>query len=273
MPVLINMTSTYHTALTIAGSDPSGGAGVQVDLKTFAETEVWGMAVITALTAQNACRVSRVWPMEAKVVGEQISTLVEDITPGAAKTGMLATAEVIRAVIDTLPESIPLIVDPVMISTSGHRLLDEAAIRTMKEMLIPRATLVTPNIPEAEVLTGMKINDEAEMIEAGQQIRDLGSRSVVIKGGHGTGEESVDLLIDREGEIRLTSPRMPYQVHGSGCCFSAAVTGFLAQGYGVEESCRQGKVVVTRAIRDAVAGIGEMRMANPGGVGGDYNLR
>jgi len=267
------MTSKYHAALTIAGSDPSGGAGVQVDLKTFAEIGVWGMAVITGLTAQNACRVSGAWPMEERVVVEQIVTLVEDITPGAAKTGMLSTAGVIRAVVDTLPESIPLVVDPVMISTSGHRLLDEAAIRTMKEVLIPRAILVTPNIPEAEVLTGMKITDEAAMIEAGVQIRALGTQSVVVKGGHGAGEESVDLLIGRERVIRLTSPRMPYQVHGSGCCFSAAVTGFLAQGHGVEESCRQGKMIVTKAIRNAVAGVGGMRMANPGGVGTDYDLR
>ncbi|PWR71574.1 bifunctional hydroxymethylpyrimidine kinase/phosphomethylpyrimidine kinase [Methanospirillum lacunae] len=260
------MTCTFHTALTIAGSDPSGGAGIQVDLKTFAEVGVWGMAVVTALTAQNATRVSGVWSMECHVVRNQIATLLEDITPGAVKTGMLSTAEIIHTVVQTLPETIPLIVDPVMISTSGHRLLDESAIRCMKEVLLPRATAVTPNIPEAEVLAGMRIIDDGSMIEAGMKILDLGTEAVVVKGGHGTGDESVDLLIDRNGVTRLTSPRMPYQVHGSGCCFSAAVTGFMAQGYGVAESCRLGKDIVTKAIKEAIAGSGGMRMINPGGV-------
>jgi hydroxymethylpyrimidine/phosphomethylpyrimidine kinase len=260
------MTCTFHTALTIAGSDPSGGAGIQVDLKTFAEVGVWGMAVVTALTAQNACRVSGVWSMESHVVREQISTLLEDITPGVVKTGMLSTDEIIQAVVQTLPEHIPLVVDPVMISTSGHRLLDELAIKSMKKALLPRATVVTPNIPEAEVLAGIKITDDASMIEAGMKIRELGAGVVVVKGGHGTGDESVDLLITSDGVIRLTSPRMPYQVHGSGCCFSAAVTGFLAQGYGVAESCRLGKEIVSKAIREAIAGTGGMRMVNPGGV-------
>ncbi|HWQ65116.1 MAG TPA: bifunctional hydroxymethylpyrimidine kinase/phosphomethylpyrimidine kinase [Methanospirillum sp.] len=260
------MTCTFHTALTIAGSDPSGGAGIQVDLKTFAEVGVWGMAVVTALTAQSANRVSGVWTMERHVVREQISTLLEDITPGAVKTGMLSTDEIIQAVVQTLPDNIPLVVDPVMISTSGHRLLEDSAIKSMKEVLLPRATVVTPNIPEAEGLAGIKITDDASMIEAGMKIQELGAGVVVVKGGHGTGVESVDLLIDSNGVTRLTSPRMPYQVHGSGCCFSAAVTGFLAQGYGVDESCRLGKEIVSKAIREAIAGTGGMRMVNPGGV-------
>ena len=176
---------------------------------------------------------------------------------------MLSTAEIIQAVVHTLPEHIPLVVDPVMISTSGHRLLDESAIRSMKEVLLPHATVVTPNIPEAEVLAGMKIIDDASMIEAGMKIRELGPEVVVVKGGHGTGDESVDLLIDSNDVIKLSSPRMPYQVHGSGCCFSAAVTGFLAQGYGVTDSCRFGKEIVSKAIREAIAGKGGMRMVNP----------
>ncbi len=254
-----------HTALTIAGSDPSGGAGVQIDLKTFARTGVWGMAVISALTAQHASRVSGVWPMEPAIVEEQIQTLLEDMKPGAVKTGMLANAEIIETVVTTLPTAIPLVADPVMIATSGHRLLDAKAVRTVRDLLVPRAILVTPNIPEAEVLTGMKITDEAGMIQAGEQIRDLGAEAVVVKGGHGTGEESVDLLISRGGVVRLSSLRMPYPVHGSGCCFSAAVTGYLAQGMGIEASCHKGKEVVTKAIRDAIAGSGGMRMVNPGG--------
>lgn len=133
-------------------------------------------------------------------------------------------------------------------------------------MLLPHATVVTPNIPEAEVLAGMKIIDDASMIEAGMKIRELGPEVVVVKGGHGTGDESVDLLIDSNDVIKLSSPRMPYQVHGSGCCFSAAVTGFLAQGYGVTDSCRFGKEIVSKAIREAIAGKGGMRMVNPGGI-------
>lgn len=259
------MTCQFHAALTIAGSDPSGGAGIQVDLKTFAEVGVWGMAVITALTAQNAFRVSDVWSVESNAVCEQISILMEDVIPGAVKTGMLSTAEIIQTIVQTLPEHIPLVVDPVMISTSGHRLLDESAIKNMKEVLLPRATLVTPNIPEAEVLAGMKITDDVSMIEAGVMIRELGPETVVIKGGHGTGDESVDLLIDSTGVIKLSSPRMPYQVHGSGCCYSAAVTGYMAQGYGVTQSCRFGKEIVTKGIRNGISGKGGMRMVNPGG--------
>ncbi|PKL59824.1 MAG: bifunctional hydroxymethylpyrimidine kinase/phosphomethylpyrimidine kinase [Methanomicrobiales archaeon HGW-Methanomicrobiales-4] len=260
----IKKTEPFISALTIAGSDPSGGAGIQMDLKTFATTGVWGMAVVTALTAQNPNRVSGVWAMDTPVITEQIQTLLEDIIPGAVKTGMLATAGIIQTVVTTLPAEILLIVDPVMISTSGHRLLDASAINAVKNLLIPRATLVTPNIPEAEVLTGMEIRDEPGMEEAGRRILDLGARAVVVKGGHGSGTESVDLLITHDGVIRLSSIRFPYQVHGSGCCYSAAVTGYLASGCGVEESCRKGKILVSEAIKYAVSSSSGTRMVNPG---------
>ncbi|MFH0967134.1 MAG: bifunctional hydroxymethylpyrimidine kinase/phosphomethylpyrimidine kinase [Methanobacteriota archaeon] len=261
------MSNFFPAALTIAGSDPSGGAGIQVDLKTFGATQVWGMAVITALTAQNASRVSGVWAMDPLVVGEQIQTLLEDVSPGAVKTGMLATAGIIQAVVATLPAEIPLIVDPVMISTSGHRLLDASAINAVREILVPRAALVTPNIPEAEVLAGMEIRDEVGMEEAGHRILDLGAMAVMVKGGHGSGVDSVDLLITRGGIIRLGSVRFPYQVHGSGCCFSAAVTGYLASGYPIEEACRRAKNLVSEAIKHAVSGCSGTRMVNPGSIG------
>ena len=260
------MTQHFPSALTIAGSDPSGSAGIQIDLKTFSVTGVWGMAVITALTAQNASRVSGVWAMEPRVVNDQIQVLLEDMIPGAVKTGMLATEGIIHVVVSLLPERIPLVVDPVMISTSGHRLLDVSAIGAVKEVLIPRATLVTPNIPEAEILAGISIEDEDGMEEAGRIMLDLGARAVVVKGGHGTGDESVDLLVTYKLVERLCFPRMPYPVHGSGCCFSAAVAGYIARGCGVEEACRKGKELVSLAIRDAVMGRGGMRMVNPGGV-------
>lgn len=251
------------SALTIAGSDPSGGAGIQIDLKTFASTGVWGMAVITGLTAQNACRVAGVWPVDPGIVSIQIATLLEDMTPGAVKTGMLADEAIIRAVDRALPPLCRLVVDPVMVSTSGHRLLAEPAVRAVRDILIPRALLVTPNIPEAEVLTGFPITGEEGMEEAGRAILSLGAEAVVVKGGHGSGETAVDLLVTRTQVQRLVAPRLPYGVHGSGCCFSAAVTGFLARGSGLEEACRRGKELVTRAIQGAVCGAGGVRMVNP----------
>lgn len=257
---------TPSSALSIAGSDPSGGAGIQVDLKTFAALGLWGMAVITSLTAQNSFRVSGTMGIPPDFVGKQIDTLLEDITPGAVKTGMLANAGIIRAVIDHLPDTIPLVVDPVLVSTSGHRLLCEDAIGILRDGLIPRADLVTPNIPEAMVLTGMeRIVTEDEMEMAGGMIRDMGAGSVVIKGGHGAGDDSVDLLVT-DRVIRLLSPREPYSVHGSGCCFSAAITGYIAKGEDIPEACRLGKEVISRAIRSAVKGSQEQWMANPGDV-------
>ena len=260
------MSDFFPAALTIAGSDPSGGAGIQIDLKTFGAIQVWGMAVITSLTAQNRNRVSSVWAMDPAVVGEQIQTLLEDIPPGAVKTGMLATSGIIQKIVGILPPEIPLVVDPVMISTSGHQLLDESAIQVLMDQLIPCATIITPNIPEAEVLTGITIRGESDMVEAGRHLLGLGPRAVVVKGGHGVGDESVDLLISRDGIIRLRSPRLPYQVHGSGCCFSAAVTGYLAGGCTIEEACTKGKDLVSLGITRALPGGSGIRMVNPGGV-------
>jgi hydroxymethylpyrimidine/phosphomethylpyrimidine kinase len=260
-----DLSDMCRCALTIAGSDPSGGAGIQVDLKTFAATGVYGMAVITALTAQNAARVSGAQILDSTCVSKQVSVVLEDMVPGAVKTGMLATSSIIETVVHALPKGVPLVVDPVMISTSGHRLLDMAAVRSVRDILIPRATLVTPNIPEAEVLCAFEIVDEEGMQEAGMQILTMGAFAVVVKGGHGSGDESIDLLISRQGVVSLRSVRMPYSVHGSGCCFSAAITGYLALGFPMEEACQMGKILVSRAIEQAVCGISGMRMVNPGG--------
>jgi hydroxymethylpyrimidine/phosphomethylpyrimidine kinase len=257
---------TIPAALTIAGSDPSGGAGIQADLATFAATGVYGMAVITALTSQNPGQVTRVQAVGPGMVSSQITTLLEGMIPGAVKTGMLANTRIISSVTRTLPPEIPLIVDPVMVSTSGHRLLEESAISIISNTLIPRATLVTPNIPEAEILTGLVIRDEAGMEKAGREILDLGAGAVVIKGGHSSGEYAVDLLITREKTIRFNTIRMPYQVHGSGCCFSAALTGYLALGYDPETACRKGKEMVSRAIRMAIPSVSGIRIVNPGGI-------
>lgn len=258
--------TVFRSVLTIAGSDPSGGAGIQVDLKTFAATGVWGMAVITALTAQNACRVSGSWAMEPAVVRSQVQTLLEDMVPGAVKTGMLANAGIIRTVAEVLPEGVPLVVDPVLVSTSGHPLLDPDCVSALMECLLPRAMLITPNLPEALVLSGIAIKDESDMIEAGRSILSRGVRGVMVKGGHGKGSESVDLLITEDQVIRLSSPRLPGPVHGTGCCFSAAIASYLALGFSPEEACRQAKELVSMAIQQAVMGAGGMRMVNPGRV-------
>jgi len=258
------MSQPFFSALSIAGSDPSGGAGIQVDLKTFAKTEVWGMAVITALTAQNPVRVSGAWPVDPDIVSEQIQILLEDITPGAVKTGMLANAAIINAVDEVLPHDIPLVIDPVMVSTSGHQLLDADAVQELISLLIPRATIITPNIPEAEILSGMKeISEEGAMEEAGRIILDLGAEYVLLKGGHGSGDTSVDLLISRSCVTRLSSKRQPYDVHGSGCSLSAAITGYLARENSVPKACEKAKKMVSLGIEDALTGKSGMRMVNP----------
>jgi len=253
----------FPSALSIAGSDPSGGAGIQMDLKTFARTGVWGMAIITALTAQNAVRVSGSWAIEPDCVREQISTVLEDMTPEAIKTGMLANSEIIRVVEETLPLNVPLVIDPVMVSTSGHRLIHEDAIQDLRDILIPRATIVTPNIPEAQILAGMTILSEEDVVEAGKKILDLGTMQVIVKGGHGTGKDASDFLIRKNEVIRFTKPRLPYDVHGSGCAFSAAIAGYIAAGLDVTSACEKAKNLINRGIENAVQGNGRKKIINP----------
>lgn len=257
------MNMLFPSALSIAGSDPSGGAGIQIDLKTFARTGVWGMAVITGLTAQNASKVTGTVAIDPEFVSLQLSTVLEDINPGAIKTGMLANSGIIHAVADTIPPDIPLIIDPVMVSTSGYRLLDEHAVQDMCELLIPISDIITPNIPETQILTNMKIHTEEEMIEAGYKIIDLGARKVLVKGGHGKGDDATDLLISKKEVIRLTHERLPYNVHGSGCSFSAAITGYIASGLNEKASCIKAKEIISNGIRDAVCGKSGVRMINP----------
>lgn len=258
------MTSYVPIALSIAGSDPSGGAGIQMDLKTFAKTGVWGMAVITALTAQNAARVTGSWPMDPETVREQIITVLEDITPGAIKTGMLANSENIEAVADTVPKDIPLVIDPVMISTSGYRLIDEDATRSLVKQLIPKAYLITPNIPEAEILSGMdSISSDENMIEAGERILNLGAEYVMVKGGHRHGQDAKDILISQKEPQFFSSPRLPYSVHGSGCAFSAAITGYLACGNDIETSCKKAKTLISQGIENAFSGKANVKVINP----------
>lgn len=258
------MTSHVPAALTIAGSDPSGGAGIQMDLKTFAKTGVWGLAVITALTAQNAARVTGSWPMDPETVREQLMAVLEDMTPGAIKTGMLVNTGIIKAVADVVPRDIPLIIDPVMISTSGYRLIDENATRSLVQQLIPKAYLITPNIPEAEILSGMdSISSDEDMIQAGERILNLGAEYVMVKGGHRHGENAKDILISHKEPVYFSSPRLPYSVHGSGCAFSAAITGYLACRNDIESSCKKAKSLISQGIENAFSGKANVKMINP----------
>jgi hydroxymethylpyrimidine/phosphomethylpyrimidine kinase len=252
-------------ACSVAGSDSGGGAGIQADLKTFTALGVYGLTVITAVTAQNTREVRGTWMLPADAIRAQMEAVADGFFIGAWKTGMLGNAANVRAVAEGLPEGAALVIDPVMVSTSGHRLLAEDAVRDLAELLIPRAAVVTPNIPEAEVLAGMPVTTVEEMADAGRRILDLGARAVVVKGGHLAGGAAVDILVDRDGEMRLSGERYPYAVHGSGCCFSAALAAYLARGMHAREGFAAAREFIDTAIREAAGGPGPVRIVNPGG--------
>jgi len=243
-----------HTALTIAGSDSGGGAGIQADLKTFAAHGVYGTSAITAVTAQNT-RGVRAWQAVAvDLVVAQIAAVVEDIGAEAVKIGMLATAEIVRAVARTL-EAYALrttVVDPVMIAKGGDRLLDEDAVDAMRTALLPRAHIVTPNLPEAEALAGMPIRSVDEMHQAAQRILEFGPGVVLIKGGHASGPESIDVAWTRTTRFEIRGPRIETRhTHGTGCTLSSAITANLANGLGDEAAIREARRYLEGAIRHA----------------------
>ena len=251
-------------ACSIAGSDPSGGAGIQADIKTFAALGVWGLTVITGITAQYPREVSGLWACTPAAVETQIASLLDDYTIGACKTGMLGSPAVIRAIAGCLPDEIPLVVDPVMISSSGYRLLPEAGEKDLVRTLIPRAVVVTPNLAEAAVLAGMPaITSISEMHEAGERILALGPAYVVVKGGHLGSDDAVDLLLGEGKEWVFEGPRYPYAVHGSGCCYAAALTAFLAREYPVPEACTRAKEFIDRALRSAARSRSGCAMVQP----------
>lgn len=244
--------SSLVTACSVAGLDPSGGAGLSADIKTFHSLNVWGFSVISAITAQNPGVVRGIWNMTANQVTQQITTLLEEFRITAVKTGLLGTREVIEAVSISFPSSVDLIIDPVIISTSRYRLIDDDAINALKEFLIPRALIVTPNLPEAEVLSGVNISDEESMKNAAHVILQSGVKYVIIKGGHAKEEKySTDYLFWNGGSLMISENREPYEVHGSGCTFSAAITAGIAKGYSVEDSVKIAKKFVTSAIKKA----------------------
>ncbi|MFQ5877954.1 MAG: bifunctional hydroxymethylpyrimidine kinase/phosphomethylpyrimidine kinase [Acidobacteriota bacterium] len=242
--------------LTIAGSDSGGGAGVQADLKTFGALGVFGMSAITAVTAQNTVRVARIQEMDPEMVASQIDAVAEDIGVDAAKTGMLWSAEIVGAVCDAaLRNRIPtLVVDPVTVAKSGATLLREDALSALRSRLLPMAQLVTPNVPEAEILAGGTITDARAMRDAARRIHALGPRCVVIKGGHLEGPEAVDVAFDgRSFELFREARVRTRNTHGAGCTFSAAATAYLALGYPPFEAIARAKRFVTGAIRSAPA--------------------
>ena len=240
-------------ALTIAGSDPSGGAGLQADLKTFHRFGVYGEAVVTLITVQNTRGVTRVSTLDSALVAAQIQAVLEDIPPQAAKVGALGSREIVEAVAREAGRfSFPLIVDPVMISKHGARLIDEAATRTLIEELIPRTFLLTPNLDEAAALTGLLVEDRDGMARAAQKLASFGAANVLVKGGHLRGE-ALDLLYLSGGEIReFSASRIETRhTHGSGCTYSAAITALLAKGTPLIDAVGRAKAFISEAIRTA----------------------
>lgn len=246
---------TTPIALTIAGSDSSGGAGIQADLKSFAACGVYGASVITALTAQNTRGVTAIHAVPADFVTAQLDAVFSDLDVGAVKIGMVAQRDVIEAIVEGLARwsARHVVLDPVMIATSGDRLLAAEAVDALRSRLIPRAGLITPNLPEAAALLDTDIAASDDEIERqGHRLLALGCPAVLIKGGHGTGAESTDYLIDRQTTIRLAAPRIATKnTHGTGCSLSSAVAAGLAQGCDLATSVRRAKDYISAAIAAA----------------------
>ena len=242
-------------AVTIAGSDSSGGAGIQADLKTFGALGAYGASVITALTAQNTQGVTAIHDVPADFIAAQIDAVFNDLDIGAVKIGMLSQVPAIKAVAAGLTrhDAENIVLDPVMVATSGDRLLAVEAIAVLCRDLIPRALVVTPNLHEAAALTDLPLaRSEAEMEAQARNILALGPRSVLIKGGHGDSAESVDLLVDAKQVIRLVAPRIKTRnTHGTGCTLSSAIAAGLAKGLELTAAAREAKTYVTAAIKAA----------------------
>jgi len=246
---------SLRKALTIAGSDAGAGAGIQADLKTFAAHGVYGTSAITAVTAQNTQGVTKIVVLKPDMVAAQIDAVIEDIGAHALKTGMLANAAIIEIVAQRIERHRlkNLVVDPVMAATSGALLLKKNALTTLRDRLIPLATVVTPNLPEAAQLTGMELSGAAHIEEAARRIVGMGAKSVVIKGGHHKGA-AVDLFFDGKTFHLLAAPRLRTRhTHGTGCAFSAAIAANLAKGEKVEQAVVLAKKYITEAIRHGFA--------------------
>ena len=251
----MNSKRTYPVVLSIAGSDSSGGAGIQADLKTFSALGVYGATAITAITAQNTQGVHSQFALTPQIVYEQIVAVIEDIHPSCVKIGMLSNNEIAITVADTLKKySIPIILDPVIVSSSGHRLLSVEAIDIIKKWMLPMATIITPNIPEMEALTNIRLTSEGDKMKAALFLMDYGVKAILLKGGHEEGNEKRDILyIKTEKEIKtsyLFSPTIKTKnIHGTGCTLSSAIAAFIARGECLEEAVSKAKEYITEAIR------------------------
>jgi hydroxymethylpyrimidine/phosphomethylpyrimidine kinase len=241
-------------ALTIAGSDSGGGAGIQADLKTFAVLGVHGMSAITAITAQNTTGVTDILELPTSLIREQIKVVVEDIGVQAAKTGMLSSAAIIATVADAIEHHgiRNLVVDPVMVAKGGAKLLRDDAVAALRERMIPLAAVVTPNLPEAEVLLGRTIQSLDERRAAARDLVAMGARFAVIKGGHAESDVT-DVLFDGSQLTELTAERIPTSnTHGSGCVFSAAIAAWIARGVDPVQAVREAKTFITHAIASSL---------------------
>jgi len=250
------MHRTMRTALTIAGSDPSGGAGIQGDLKTFTRQGVYGMAALTALTVQNTCGVRGVHDVPPAFVAAQLDAIFDDMPVHAAKTGMVSVVPAIEAIADVLARrgAPPLVVDPVMVATSGDPLLEEDAVDAIVERLFPLAALVTPNVPEAERLCGFLISSESHAERAARALTARGAPAVLNKGGHGGRDEVVDLLYFAGEFHEFRGARIPTEhTHGTGCALSAAIAARLALGDGMPEAVERAREFVRKGLEAAVA--------------------
>lgn len=242
-----------NIVMTIAGSDSGGGAGIQADLKTFQELGVFGTTAITALTAQNTLGVEGIFPTTPDFVQQQIDVIFEDLPVKAVKTGMLFSAEIIEAVVESLRnKDVQLVIDPVMIAKGGASLLQNEAMEALKTKLLPLATVITPNIPEAEVISGLKIQNDEDLEIAAKRILTMGVSCVVMKGGHLEGDLATDTVFFSDGtKFALQSERIiTKQTHGTGCTFSAALTAFLGQGRSLRDSIMEAKKFVQLAIEN-----------------------
>jgi len=253
---------TYHRALTIAGSDSGGGAGIQADLKTFSALGCYGMSALTALTAQNTKAVEAVFAISPEFVSQQVRTVVKDIGVDAIKIGMLNSADIVHVVAGVLQEvdCKHIVLDPVMVAKSGDKLLQDAAVKALKHKLLPLSSIITPNIPEAEVLLEQKIKTNTDIENAGRKLLQMGPGAVLIKGGHSASQnrESSDLLTYRDDHALqkewISSNRIQTKnTHGTGCTFSSAIAAHLARGFGLLESVHKSKNYITRAIQSGAA--------------------
>lgn len=250
-------------ALSIAGFDGSGGAGIQADLKTFSALGCYAMTVLTALPIQNTCGVSNCYSIPPEAIREQLASIFDDLAPDVIKIGMLFNQEIVNLVAEFLAihaQHIPIVLDPVMIAKSGDRLLLPDAINALKLQLMPLVSIVTPNLDEAEALTGISIHDREDMLLAAGAIIDLGAKAVLIKGGHFDGVICADLLLTNDESHWFSAVRIDtINTHGTGCTLSAAIAAGLAHGLSVVQSCAQAKVYLSGAIesfKDEVIGVG-----------------